>query len=86
MSGSLIDDEQKVFRLGRGCVDHIFSLEQLGERALEKGQRVYVRFVNLDNLHLRVNREVVWQEPRIFDVDFKLISCSRNMYVIVYPV
>ena len=34
----------------------------------------------------KINREVVWQEPRIFDVDFKLISCSRNMYVIVYPV
>ena len=32
----LIDDEQRVFRVGRGCVDQIFTLKQIGEKAQEK--------------------------------------------------
>ena len=33
MTGGLIDDEQGVFRVGRGCVDQIFTLKQIGEKA-----------------------------------------------------
>ena len=33
VTGGLIDDEQRVFRAGRGCVDQIFILKQMGEQA-----------------------------------------------------
>ena len=33
---SLIDDEEGGFREGRGCVDKIFTLNQIGEKAREK--------------------------------------------------
>ena len=36
MSGGLIDDEQRGFREGRGCVDQIFYLKHIGEKAREK--------------------------------------------------
>ena len=47
MQGILVDrvrrvTEQGVFRAGRGCVDHIFTLKQIGEKAREKKRRVYV--------------------------------------------
>ena len=29
----LIDDEQRGFRKGRGCIDQIFTLKQIGEKA-----------------------------------------------------
>ena len=32
----LIDDEQGKFRAGRGCVDQIFTLKQIGEKTWEK--------------------------------------------------
>ena len=32
----LIDDEQGGFRAGRGCVDHIFTLKWIDERAIGK--------------------------------------------------
>ena len=32
----LTDDEQGVFRAGRGCVDQIFTLKQICEKAREK--------------------------------------------------
>ena len=33
MTGGLTDDEQGGFREGRGCVDQIFKLKQIGEKA-----------------------------------------------------
>ena len=32
----LTDDEQEVFRSGRGCVDQIFTPKQIGEKTREK--------------------------------------------------
>ena len=40
MTGGLIDDEQGGFRAGRGCVDQIFTLKQIGEKAREKKRSV----------------------------------------------
>ena len=36
MTRGLIDDEQGGFRAGRRCVDQIFILKQIGEKAREK--------------------------------------------------
>ena len=36
-----IDDDQGGFRSGRGCVDQIFTVKQIGEKAQEKKQRMY---------------------------------------------
>ena len=35
MSGVLIHDEQGGFREGRGCVDQMFILKQIGKKARE---------------------------------------------------
>ena len=36
MTGGLIDDEQGGFKDGTGCVDQIFTLKEIGEKAREK--------------------------------------------------
>ena len=36
----LIDDEQEGFREGRGCVDQIFTLKQIGENAQETAKQI----------------------------------------------
>ena len=38
VTGGLIDDEQGGFRAGRGCVDQIFTLKQMGKKECEKKQ------------------------------------------------
>ena len=35
VTGGLTDDEQGGFRAGMGCVDQIFTLKQIGEKARE---------------------------------------------------
>ena len=68
MNGDLIDDEQVSFRAGSGCVDQIFTLKQIGEKAREKKRRVYVGFIDLEKAFDRVNREALWEVLRMFDV------------------
>ena len=36
MTGGLTDDEQGYFRAGRGGVDQIFTVKQIGEKTREK--------------------------------------------------
>ena len=49
------------FRAGRGCVDQIFTLKQIGEKAQEKNFRVYVGFIDLEKPYDRVNKEAFCQ-------------------------
>ena len=51
VTGGLADHEQGGFRAASGCVDQIFTLKQIGEKA-----RVYVGFINLEKAYDRVNR------------------------------
>ena len=57
MTEGLTEDEQWGFRAGRGCVDQIFTLKQIGEKTQEKKRRVYVGFIDLEKVYDRVKRE-----------------------------
>ena len=41
VTGDLIDDEQMGFISGRVCIDQIFPLKKICEKAQEKKRRVY---------------------------------------------
>ena len=60
LTEGLIDDVQGRVRAGSGCVDQIFILKQIGEKAREKKCRVYVGFMDLEKTYDRVNREALW--------------------------
>ena len=62
---SLIDDEQGGFKSGRGCVDWILTWMQIGKKACEKKQRIYLGFMDLEKVYDRINREVLWQMLRM---------------------
>ena len=40
VTAGLIEDKQWSFRAGKGCVDQIFTLKQIGEKVIEKKRRV----------------------------------------------
>ena len=50
-----------VLERGEGCVNQIFTLKQIYEKAREKKRRVYVGFIDLEKAYDRVNREALWQ-------------------------
>ena len=53
----MIDNEQGGFREGKGHIDKIFTLRQIGEKTQEKKCRVYVGFIDLEKAY---NREALW--------------------------
>ena len=54
----MIDDKQGEFRPERGCVDQIFTLKQIAEKAWEKILEC-MGFMNLGKAYDRVNREAL---------------------------
>ena len=53
---------------------------KIGEKAREEKRLVYVGFIDLENAHNRVNREVLWQVLRMYDVGGKLLSEIKSTY------
>ena len=74
MTYGLIDDERGGFRAGRGFVDHIFTLKQIGERAREKKRTMYVSFMDLNKAYAKGIKKVLWQVLRMYDVGSKLLN------------
>ena len=83
MTGALIDDEQGGFREGRGCVDQIFTLKQIGEKAREKKRRLYVGFINLEKTYDTVNKEILGQVLIMYDVELNYLVKLRVCMLIV---
>ena len=55
----LIDDEQGSFRSGMACVDIIFTLKEIGEKACEKKAKCDVGVIDLKKAYDRINREAI---------------------------
>ena len=70
----MTDDVQGGLRVGRGCVDHIFTLKQICKKAWEKKCRVYGDFTDLEKAYDRVDREALWQVLRMYGVSGKLLN------------
>ena len=43
--------------------------------------QIYMGFIDLDKVYDRVNREVLWQVLRMYDLGGKLLSEIKSMYV-----
>ena len=71
------------FRPGRGFVDQIFPLNEIGEKAREKRRMLYVDFIDQEKVYDRVNMEALWQALRTYDVDGKPFSGIKSMYVVI---
>ena len=83
VTGGLIDDELGDFREGRGYVDQIFTLNQIGMKARDKKRRVYLGFICLEKTYHRVNREALRQVLRMYYVGVKCWMKLRVCMLIV---
>ena len=66
-------------KIRRGCVDQIFLLNPIGERAREKKRRMYVRFMDLEKAYNKDNMEALWEVLRMYDVGDKLLNGTNGM-------
>ena len=64
----VISGTQCGFRTGRGCVDMIFCVHQLVEKAIEHNTEVFLLFVNLRKAYDSVPRRALWCALRKYGI------------------
>ena len=63
-----IVEEQVGFRPGRGCAENMFVICQLGEKMLERGEKLYTAFLDLEKVYDSVRRAGMWEALKQYGV------------------
>ena len=69
-NGSLVTEEKVSkepggIRIGKGCVDQIFAVKM----AIEKDEKFFAAFMDLEKAYDRVHREALWNVLKIHGVE-----------------
>ena len=75
-----VDEMQRGFMPGRSTVDAVFAIRSLVEKHLEKSERLWAAFVDLEKAFDRVPRELVWWSLRRKNVTESLIGAMKALY------
>jgi len=58
---AILLEEQSGFRIGRSCIDNVFTIEQTIEKRREFNLENHIAFLDLEKAFDRVNRNQLWQ-------------------------
>ena len=74
-------EKQGGFRAKRSCVDQVFTLRQVMEKAIEKRRELFVAFIDLEKAYDRVNRVKLWETLRQAQVGEGLVRAVQSLYM-----
>ena len=57
---TLLEEEQHGFRIGRSCIDCIFTIQQVIEKRREKNLDTHIAFIDFNKAFDRVIRPKLW--------------------------
>lgn len=80
MTECRINEEQRYFRKGKVCVDHIFLLNMVAETYVAKRAKLYAVFMDLGKIYGRVNWNAIWKLLTICGVGEKFLDASKSFY------
>ena len=72
-------EEQGRFRAKRSCVDQVFTLRQVMEKAIEERRELFVAFIDLDKAYDRGNRVKLWETWRQAQVGEGLVRAVQAL-------
>ena len=75
-----VSDSQCGFRAGRGCVDMIFCVRQLVEKAIEHNTKVFLLFVDLRKAYDSVPRAALWCTLQRRGIPDVMIEFVRSLH------
>ena len=78
----LLRESQCVLRKGRGCIDQVFALRVLAEKARERNTPLYLSFVDLQKAYNSVTCEALWMVlQRKYHLPDKLIRILKALHL-----
>ena len=72
--------EQCGFTAGKSCVDHIFTLRQILEKAKTKEKEIHMIFIDLQKAYDTVPRKLLYKALREAGIDESLIIAIKLLY------
>ena len=72
----LLSDEQKGFRAGRSCEDHVFTLNSL----IRNNESIFATFIDLKKAFDFVDRDMLLCKLLLYKVDGKIYQSIKSIY------
>ncbi len=80
MAEEVLPDSQCGFRSGRGCIDMVYCVRQLVEKAREHNTQVFMLFIDLRKAYDSIPRQALWQVLRKYGVPPIMVSLLRSLH------
>ena len=77
-----IGEEQCGFRQGRGCMDQVFAIRQVGEKYHANWKVVFWAFTDLKKAYDTIDRHGMWQMLRVYMELRKILESSAEFLYI----
>ena len=81
MVEEVVSDSQCGFKAGRGCMDMLFCVRQLVEKAIERNTNVLLLFVDHCTTYNSMPRQTLWCALQRYGVPENLIALVHSFHV-----
>lgn len=78
--GHNIGEDQSGFTPGRSCTDNLFTVQQLLEKKIARGEEVHIAFIDLLKAYDNVPRNKLWHALRTIGTNDHLIKIIQEYY------
>jgi hypothetical protein len=76
-----LEDVQSGFRKGHNTQDHIFTMQQVIEKALKKNKEIHLSFIDMEKAFDSVKRKDIWESLKKKQVSEELIEATKSIYM-----
>jgi len=80
ISEAILLEEQNGFRIGRSCIDNVFTIKQTIEKRKECYLENHIAFLYLEKAFDRVNGNKLWQILNKSGIPYHLIEVIKSLY------
>jgi len=79
ISRAILLEEQNGFRIGRSCIDNVFTIKQTIEKRREFNPETHIAFLDLEKAFDRVNQNQLWQILNKRGIPFHLVEAIKSL-------
>ena len=79
-NNELLCDEQNGFRKGRGCVDHLASLNSLISTRKQQRKSTFACFVDFSKAYDRIDRRLLWTKLETLGLHGNILRTLKQLY------